>query len=71
MFVKIPPLSKGLLPEAEVVATLEQVEQPLTLVLTGRDAPPALKEIADTVSIIQPYKHAMAQGVAPRQGVEF
>jgi cob(I)alamin adenosyltransferase len=40
-------------------------------VLTGRNAPSELLEIADTVSRIQCEKHVFEQGVKAQVGVEF
>ena len=41
------------------------------LVLTARNAPPALIEIADLVSEIQPIKHPLQQGIKAQRGIEF
>ncbi|MET0091748.1 MAG: cob(I)yrinic acid a,c-diamide adenosyltransferase, partial [Candidatus Thiodiazotropha sp.] len=41
------------------------------LVLTGRGAPQAVIDVADTVTEMQPLKHAFDQGIKAEQGVEF
>jgi cob(I)alamin adenosyltransferase len=41
------------------------------VVVTGRGAPPALIEIADTVSEIDLVKHAFRDGVQAMPGIEF
>lgn len=41
------------------------------LILTGRDAPRAVVQAADTVSEIHKIKHAFDQGILAAQGVEF
>jgi cob(I)alamin adenosyltransferase len=41
------------------------------LILTGRDAPPEVIEIADTVTEMRMLKHAYEQGIDACQGVEF
>jgi cob(I)alamin adenosyltransferase len=41
------------------------------VVITGRAAPPELIEIADTVTEMQPIKHAFAAGIAAQPGVEW
>ncbi|MET0067833.1 MAG: cob(I)yrinic acid a,c-diamide adenosyltransferase [Candidatus Thiodiazotropha sp.] len=41
------------------------------LVLTGRGAPQALIDVADTATEMQPLKHAFDQGIKAEQGVEF
>lgn len=40
-------------------------------ILTGRNAPEKMIEIADTVSCIQCRKHAYEQGIKAQNGVEF
>ncbi len=64
-------VAHGLLDEHEVVDLLRRAPTPITLVLTGRYAAPALIKLADTVSTIQPLKHALEQGIPARKGVEF
>lgn len=43
----------------------------LELVLTGRNAPAELIELADYVSEINAIKHPMSSGVPARKGIEF
>jgi len=43
----------------------------LHLVLTGRDAPQEIIEVADTVTEMKKIKHAFDQGILAAQGVEF
>lgn len=64
-------VARGLLEEERVADLLRRAPAGLNLVLTGRNAPEALLEIADTVSEIQPLKHAFNQGINARRGVEF
>lgn len=42
----------------------------LELVLTGRNAPKELVELADYVSEINPVKHPMERGIPARRGIE-
>ncbi|BCA79015.1 coB (I)alamin adenosyltransferase [Desulfuromonas sp. AOP6] len=63
-------IAKGLLKEDEVVNALEAAP-PVNIVLTGRGATERLIASADTVSEIHPIKHALAEGVTARKGVEF
>lgn len=58
--------------------TVEQVAQALAgrpaqmhVVLTGRDAPLALRELADTVSEIADVQHAFRNGVKAQPGVDY
>lgn len=67
-------LSYEMLPTEEVLAELGRVraEQPaLHIVLTGRDAPPALVEAADLVTEMREVKHPFQQGIRAQQGIEF
>jgi len=41
------------------------------VVVTGRGAPPALVEAADTVTDMTPVKHAFAAGVKAMPGMEW
>jgi cob(I)alamin adenosyltransferase len=41
------------------------------LILTGRNAPPEVIEVADTVTEMTKIKHAYEQGIKAEQGIEF
>ncbi len=62
---------KGLVDESELVTLLKSAPATMTIVLTGRHASEALMEVADTVSVIEPAKHAFEQGIAAMKGVEW
>jgi cob(I)alamin adenosyltransferase len=64
-------LGAGLLPLATVVTFLKQKPPALEVVLTGRDAPPELVELADYVSEIKAVKHPYEQGIPARKGIEY
>jgi len=64
-------IEQGLLNENDVIDAVKQAQSNLTLVLTGRHAPAALIEIADTVSDIKCIKHAYDEGINAQKGVEF
>ena len=59
------------LPEADVLAALENRPVNQSVVVTGRGGGSALQAIADTVSEIKEVKHAFKSGVAARKGVDF
>ena len=67
-------LSYGMLPTEDVLAELAAIrtDQPaLHIILTGRDAPPALVEAADLVTEMREIKHPYNAGVRAQQGMEF
>mgnify|MGYP006181421979 CR=1 FL=1 len=56
---------------AEVLEFLKTEKPPLThVVLTGRDCPPEIVEIADTVSEVKKIKHAYEAGIPAQRGIE-
>lgn len=64
-------IAAGLLQEAEVAELLRQAPARLRLALTGRHAPAALIEMADTVTEMRCVKHGLQHGRAAQSGVEF
>ncbi|WP_407307109.1 cob(I)yrinic acid a,c-diamide adenosyltransferase [Desulfosporosinus sp. SB140] len=61
----------GFLPLEEVVEILKIKPPELELVLTGRDAPLELIELADYVSEITARKHPIKKGIMAREGIEY
>jgi cob(I)alamin adenosyltransferase len=59
------------LPLDEVLAGLRAKPRDLHLVVTGRNAPPALIEMADLVTEMTLVKHPFRAGVKAQQGIEF
>jgi cob(I)alamin adenosyltransferase len=59
------------LPLDEVVETLRARRPDLNIVVTGRNAKPALIEAADLVTEMTLVKHHFAQGVKAQEGIEF
>ncbi len=59
------------LPLDGVVATLAARRADLHVVVTGRNAKPALLEAADLVTEMGALKHHFAAGVKAQQGIEF
>ena len=64
--------SYGWISGAEI-AEFIRAEKPswMHLILTGRDAPAELIELADTVTEMQKLKHAFDSGIKAEQGIEF
>jgi cob(I)alamin adenosyltransferase len=64
-------LKYGWVSMEEVAEALQQRPQMQHVVITGRAAPQALIDLADTVSEAQPIKHAFAAGVQAMPGIEW
>ena len=64
-------LSYGYLDTEEVVAVLRDKPEHTSIVLTGRRAPQAIIDVADTVTEHRIVKHAYTSGIRARKGVEF
>lgn len=59
------------LPIEPFLTALRQRPKMQTVIITGRGAKPELKEIADTVSVIDDVKHAFRAGIKARPGVDW
>lgn len=64
-------IARGLLDVQAVLAVLGNAQPSITMVLTGRHAPEALIEAADTVTDMCCVKHALQAGRAADEGVEW
>ena len=64
-------IKAGLVPLAEVLTLVREKPPAQHLVLTGRNAPPELVEVADLVSEVRPIKHPYQQGIKAQRGIEF
>ena len=60
-----------LLPLEEVLALLRNKPPNLHLVLTGRQMPQAIIEVADLVTEMKKIKHPYDQGIAAQPGIEY
>ena len=65
------PINWGWIDLDDAVATLRDRPGFQHVVLTGRDAPPALIEAADLVSEVVKVKHPMDAGIRGQQGIEW
>jgi cob(I)alamin adenosyltransferase len=63
-------VARGLVEESQVVDLLAHAPANTCVVLTGREAPPALIALADTVTEMRCIKHGMQSGIAAQDGVE-
>jgi cob(I)alamin adenosyltransferase len=61
----------GWVPVADLVAGLSGRAARTNVVATGRDAPPELVEIADTVTEMRKVKHAYDRGITAKKGIEY
>lgn len=64
------PLRYGWLPLAPVLACLRERPASVHVVLTGRDAPQELIDLADTVTEMRLEKHHFKAGVPAQRGIE-
>jgi cob(I)alamin adenosyltransferase len=64
-------LSFNLLPSEEVFQVLRNRPSWVEVVLTGRQAPPELVELADLVTEMRSVKHYYEAGVQARRGIEW
>ncbi|MEM9201851.1 MAG: cob(I)yrinic acid a,c-diamide adenosyltransferase, partial [Actinomycetota bacterium] len=55
----------------DVIATITGRPDHVSVILTGRNAPDRLIEIADTVSEIGDVKHAYRAGIRAKKGIDF
>jgi cob(I)alamin adenosyltransferase len=65
------PMNWGWIDTAEVVAAIRRRSPAVNVVCTGRDAPGALCELADTVTEMRKVKHAYDRGIMARRGIEY
>jgi cob(I)alamin adenosyltransferase len=65
------PLNWGWIEGADVVATIGDRPAHVNVVCTGRDAPPALIDIADTVTEMRVVKHAYEQHIRAMKGIDY
>ncbi|MBI3794739.1 MAG: cob(I)yrinic acid a,c-diamide adenosyltransferase [Nitrospinae bacterium] len=55
----------------DVVALVKSRPPETHLILTGRDAPKELVELADMVTSMEPIKHPMARGIPAQKGLDY
>lgn len=65
------PINWGWLEGEEVVDCLKNRPLKVSVVVTGRDAPASIIEIADTVTEMKKLKHAFDRGIIAKKGIDF
>ncbi|MCY3579978.1 MAG: cob(I)yrinic acid a,c-diamide adenosyltransferase [bacterium] len=65
------PINWGWIDEQEVVDAIADRPPDVNVVITGRDAPARLIEIADTVTEMVMVKHAYESGIRAMRGIDF
>ena len=65
------PMTWGWISTAEVVATIAGRPPSVNVIATGRQAPPELIEVADTVTEMRNLKHAFDRGIKAIRGIDF
>jgi len=63
--------SWGWIDTSEVVGAIKQRPDHVNIVITGRDAPQDLIDIADTVTEMTEIKHAYSQGIRAKRGIDY
>jgi cob(I)alamin adenosyltransferase len=65
------PINWGWIDGAEVAEAIRARPANVNIVATGRDAPPALVAVADTVTEMVKVRHAYDRGIKARRGLDF
>ncbi|GAG05892.1 unnamed protein product, partial [marine sediment metagenome] len=63
--------SQGIVPVSAVVELVKKKPKNIELVLTGRNAPEELLEIADLITEMREIKHPWKKGISARKGIEY
>jgi cob(I)alamin adenosyltransferase len=61
----------GWIDSDEVIRVLRDRPNHVSVIVTGRDASPALIALADTVTEMREVKHAYTSGVAAKRGIDY
>ena len=65
------PMNWGWIPAEEVSAVVAGRPASVNVIATGRDAPPQLIAVADTVTEMRKQKHAFDRGIRAIRGIDF
>lgn len=66
----VATITTGMIPLEDVLEFIADKPDNLEIVITGRNAPDKLIEVADYVSDIHEVKHPMKRGIMARKGIE-
>lgn len=65
------PVNWGWIEISDVVATIAQRPEGVSLIITGRDAPQEIVEVANTVTEMRKIKHAFDAGILAKRGIDY
>jgi len=65
------PLNWGWVDTGEVVDAIRGRPENVNVIVTGRDAPSAIVDVADTVTEMVNVKHAYDSGVRALRGIDY
>jgi cob(I)alamin adenosyltransferase len=65
------PMNWAWIDTDEVVTAIRERPENVSIVATGRDAPAALVDAADTVTEMRNVKHAYDRGVVAKKGIDY
>jgi cob(I)alamin adenosyltransferase len=65
------PMNWGWIDSNDVIETIRNRPESVTVICTGRDAPEGLVEIADTVTRMENVKHAYDSGIRAKRGIDY
>jgi cob(I)alamin adenosyltransferase len=65
------PINWGWIDGAEVATAITERPEQVSIFCTGRDAPAALVDVADTVTEMRKVKHAYDTGVIAKKGIDY
>jgi len=65
------PVNWGWIEVDELLSVIAVRPDRLNLILTGRDAPAELVQVADTVTEMKKVKHAYDEGIMARRGIDY
>lgn len=65
------PMTWGWIDTAAVVEAIRTRPSQVSIVATGREAPPELVEVADTVTEMHKVKHAYDTGIVAKKGIDY